>query len=608
MATPASLTPGVVLGGDFRIVQPLGSGGMGAVFVAEQLSTGARRALKVMHAELVADAAQRRRFEQEARMSARIPSDHVVQTIAAGVDPQMQMPWIAMELVQGETLAQALAKQPLLPLADVRDILSQLCAALIAADQVSVIHRDLKPENIFLAAPLRQEVRFTVKVLDFGLAKVVAGTASTTSVMGTPLWMAPEQADPNAPPTAAIDIWALGLIAFCLLCGVSFWKAAALQNAHITALMKEVLIDDIPAASQRAAELAANRRPPPGFDAWFARCVARDPRLRFPSAAEAHRVLMPLLSTAGFGQVSYQPGPGAYAESALASTRPALFPSALPAVQLPSQAQSAGLALPTAPAMVMSRQNIRASGLGRSHIAMIAGAIIGTIGLFVGVVLVLFQLGGQRGGVPSPSRTAVPTNVPPGMVPTAFLHVSLPPGKASNGAQWLGTEATREPYFLPYSEALRTCRDMGLIPCSEEAWERACEGNHDLGLLRGWTAAVEGHSKIIVRGGTDGCRARSSLPATGDRAYPVCCGGAGVVGVAGDPVDSTILAAIADLIGALQIHVNNRTAPDIGFVEDNATVFGVHARQGLEPPKLLARLYENMPDYWMVHNGCAARP
>ena len=184
---------GTVLGGDYKIVRKLGEGGMGAVYVAEQLSTGSQRALKLMQAGLLADAEMRRRFEQEARVGAKIRSDHVVQVIAAGVDAATSLPYLAMELLEGHTLADALDKGPLPP-HEVREVMGQLLHAMAAAHAEGVVHRDLKPENVYLAYSRREGARYTVKVLDFGIAKVVAeAKPSATKAIGTPLWMAPEQ-------------------------------------------------------------------------------------------------------------------------------------------------------------------------------------------------------------------------------------------------------------------------------------------------------------------------------------------------------------------------------------------------------------------------------
>src|SRR6187200_2276885 len=97
------LEPGTVVGGDYRVERKLSEGGMGAVFVAEQLSTGAKRALKIIRPELLNEPKLRQRFEQEAKVTATIASDHVVSVVAAGFDPDLHVPWLAMELLSGET-------------------------------------------------------------------------------------------------------------------------------------------------------------------------------------------------------------------------------------------------------------------------------------------------------------------------------------------------------------------------------------------------------------------------------------------------------------------------------------------------------------------------
>ncbi|WP_437282399.1 serine/threonine-protein kinase [Sorangium sp. So ce375] len=300
--TAAPLAPGTVLGGDFRVVRPLSQGGMGAVFVAEQLSTGKQRAVKLMHAQLAQDPRFRERFEQEARVGARIESDHVVEVVAAGVDPATQTPWLAMELLDGADLSAVMAQRGALPPDEVRELMGQLCHALGAAHRAGVVHRDLKPENIFIARPRQQNVRFKVKVLDFGVAKIVAEARATTAVtasVGTPLWMAPEQTELAAQVAPASDVWAIGLLAFYLLTARLYWTEPSRgPSASVMSLMREVLFGPLDPPSARAAHLGCAHLIPPGFDAWFGRCVARDVRARFADAAQAMAALDPVLAAA----------------------------------------------------------------------------------------------------------------------------------------------------------------------------------------------------------------------------------------------------------------------------------------------------------------------
>src|SRR5678809_710876 len=110
-----SFEPGTLFAGDYRVVKPLNKGGMGAVFVVQQLSTGKLRALKMMHSSLVYDPPSRAKFEQEARVGSRIASEHVVEVVAAGVDPETQIPYLVMELLEGEDMATRLKRGPFQP-------------------------------------------------------------------------------------------------------------------------------------------------------------------------------------------------------------------------------------------------------------------------------------------------------------------------------------------------------------------------------------------------------------------------------------------------------------------------------------------------------------
>jgi tRNA A-37 threonylcarbamoyl transferase component Bud32 len=279
------LQSGSVFAGDYRVVRPLAEGGMGAVYVVDQISTGKARALKVMRPEIAHDADSRRRFELEARAGAGIESEHVVEIHSAGVDGGT--PYIVMELLEGEDLATRIERAGPLSPSEVRDVFEQLCHAVAAAHVAGIVHRDLKPENVFLARSKRAggDARVDVKVLDFGIAKHVAESATrgqTMGMIGTPMWMAPEQTEPGK-TTPAADVWALGLILYFVTTGHQYWLTAENPEATLTQLLKEVVMGPLPAASERARAQGA---PPlaPELDGVFARCVNRDPRQRYANA------------------------------------------------------------------------------------------------------------------------------------------------------------------------------------------------------------------------------------------------------------------------------------------------------------------------------------
>lgn len=285
--------PGAVFGRDFRIVRPLRAGGMGAVYVVDQLSTGKQRALKVMAPELAMDPATRERFVLEAKAAAKIESDHVVEIVTAGVDEQTGAPYLVMELLKGEELSDAIQRTGALPIGDVAEVLSQIGHALEQAHGNGIVHRDLKPENVFLAASKRRDAAFTAKILDFGIAKLVADSQKTgTQPLGTPLFMAPEQTDRKGKISPATDVWALGLMAFLLLTGKDYWREA---DGSLPMLLREVCIDELPPASVRAAELGVAHLLPQGFDPWFGGCVRREVDERFPDAGAAVRAFMTLV-------------------------------------------------------------------------------------------------------------------------------------------------------------------------------------------------------------------------------------------------------------------------------------------------------------------------
>jgi TPR repeat protein/serine/threonine protein kinase len=305
---------GRVIGGDFRLLSPIAEGGMGAVWRAEQLSTGRQRALKVMLPDLLEDARERKRFMDEARVASRLRSDHVVEIIATGVDEVSGSPFIAMELLQGRSVAALIEAEGPQSLDTLKRLFGELGHGLGEAHASGIVHRDLKPENLFLAE--RGRARPILKILDFGIASVFEPgrrAATVTRALGTPLWMAPEQAQSGEHITAAVDVWALGLIAFHVLTGKHYWQSANGESVNLQRLLAEVLVHPLEPPSVRAAAFGIAL--PEGFDEWFGRCVVRDPAERFANASEAVATLS-LLGAA-------PPSPALQGTQLLSSTPPA---------------------------------------------------------------------------------------------------------------------------------------------------------------------------------------------------------------------------------------------------------------------------------------------
>jgi ferredoxin/hemoglobin-like flavoprotein len=303
MTLPAQLKHDTIIGEDFKILRRIGEGGMGVVFAAIQLTTGHERAVKIMHSPFALDVRARERFEQEARIGARIQSDHVVQVVAAGIDEASRTPWLAMELLAGQDLERYLKARGPLPLIEAAVVIGQVVHALAAAHDVDVVHRDIKPENIFLSVSRVVGIPFMVKILDFGIAKLRSSVRSATLAVGTPGYMAPEQSQASDDIGPAADVWSLGLVVYRMLTGFQFWRASG-EDATMPQLWRELLIDPIPKASERATEQGCEQLLPPGFDDWFAACVEREPSLRFQHARAAGIALDQVMRAVGVGGLS----------------------------------------------------------------------------------------------------------------------------------------------------------------------------------------------------------------------------------------------------------------------------------------------------------------
>ena len=224
LPSPSSVTESELassLARRYRIVKKLGAGGMGAVFLAEQIALGNRPvALKVLSRRLLDDPEFLLRFHDEATSTARIRHANVVTIYESGQSDD-GTPYIAMEYLEGETLRQALRTRGALPVAECAEILSQVARGLNAAHKLGIIHRDLKPDNIFLTRG--DEGELIVKVVDFGIAKLRESATHTLTgtVLGTPAYMSCEQATGMRSDQldGRSDIYSLGVVTYEMLTG-----------------------------------------------------------------------------------------------------------------------------------------------------------------------------------------------------------------------------------------------------------------------------------------------------------------------------------------------------------------------------------------------------
>lgn len=218
-----------IIDGKYRIVRKLGQGGMGAVYEATNLETGRRVAMKVIISELLAknsDAIVR--FKREAKAAGAIDTPHVAQILDAGRDSTTGDPYMVMELLSGEDLKQLIRRIGPIPPEVALRIIAQACLGLQAAHEAGIIHRDIKSANLYLAR--RESGEVMVKIVDFGIAKIIAEQASsgetadltrTGAVLGSPRYMSPEQAKGGGGIGPWSDLWSLGVVLYEMLTGTT---------------------------------------------------------------------------------------------------------------------------------------------------------------------------------------------------------------------------------------------------------------------------------------------------------------------------------------------------------------------------------------------------
>jgi len=307
--TAASLGADRLVGDRYHLEALIGRGGMGEVWRARHLVLKTRVAIKFLLGSSGPSERARRRFLTEAQVTANLRTRHAVQVYDFGVTDD-GLPYLVMELLEGETLDRRIAREGRLSLATTKTILQKAARALERAHALGIVHRDFKPENIMLVAD-EEDGGELVKVVDFGIAKLVGDLDSTlkgalqglaqaqrppsapaldgtSGGVGTPYYMAPEQVQDSALVGPATDIWAFGVVAYECLTG-----RRPFDDDSIGKLLLRVLAAGPPTPASSLAPV------PTLFDDWLRVACAREPRDRFPDVQTAATALAVALDDGG---------------------------------------------------------------------------------------------------------------------------------------------------------------------------------------------------------------------------------------------------------------------------------------------------------------------
>jgi serine/threonine-protein kinase len=283
--------PGDVVGGKFKVEGVLGTGGMGVVLVARHVQLGQKVAIKVLRRNTAASPDAVSRFLREARTAVNLQSAHVVRVMDVGT-LEDGLPYMVMEHLTGTDLCDLLGQRKVLPVQEAVDYVLQAMEAVAEAHALGLVHRDLKPANLFLTT--RPDGSGLVKVLDFGISKATESSAegqrdrsltATSAVMGSPMYMSPEQLRSSKNVDTRTDIWALGIILYELVSG-----RFPFEDETVTGLCARIAADPPVPLREHRADV------PPAYEAVVARCLAKDMRDRPQTVGELAVALRPFAS------------------------------------------------------------------------------------------------------------------------------------------------------------------------------------------------------------------------------------------------------------------------------------------------------------------------
>jgi serine/threonine-protein kinase len=383
---------GDVLDGKYRVDRVLGSGGMGVVIAAHHMGLDQKVAIKLLLPEVLDDPEAGARFEREARAAAKIKGEHIARVMDVGT-LESGSPYMVMEHLEGEDLAARLRREGRLKIDHAVELVLQTCEVLAEAHGLGIVHRDLKPANLFcLSGP---EGTVSIKVLDFGISKVTGPHTShttitkTSTLMGSPTYMSPEQIQSARRVDARTDIWSIGVILYELLTGKLPFDGGSVPEICLR-------------VTKRNPPPIRRLRPdtPSALEAVILRCLEKDRIKRFTTIAELSLALAPFgadraqLSIDRIAQLS---------RSARGSIRPSAFPPA-------EQSSSRGRKVPVSWWKTIRWQMAHGKWAGGK--GAIAAAALGMVGVaMIGSDLILSKTSASRGASSAVTASAAAPQV-----------------------------------------------------------------------------------------------------------------------------------------------------------------------------------------------------
>jgi serine/threonine protein kinase len=392
-----------------RLSRQLGAGGMGSIWLADHLSLKAPVVVKFMSEALMLNADAVDRFSREAMAAAQLRSPHVVQVFDHGVTDGV--PYIVMEFLDGRDLGTLIQERGRIEPPALVQIVAQVCKALTKAHAMGIVHRDIKPDNIYICG--HDEDEPFVKLLDFGIAKTsgpnVAGVATRTgAILGTPLYMSPEQIASGKTVDARSDIWAMGVVVFEALTGT---KPFVADDFGALVLMLHT--------GETPRPTSANRALPMAIDEWFARACHRHADQRFASITDMFAALRTALQV----RTGSDPALGSPVVDAAARSSMSLGPTQAAPAPAAAATRAAGPIYP-----------VTNGGLATTASSL---PLRRSTGLWVGAgAVLLLALGLAALGIRGASKNDDPSAAPPaagaGLVAPAAS--SLPPAHEATAA------------------------------------------------------------------------------------------------------------------------------------------------------------------------------